>query len=405
MLKVNLAVPLGGLLMCATLLIFIYVIEKYTRYPNKVPYNPFIKWINNSNKLVVPVQKDVPLDSYYSLLYPFTAKHNQNSMQYALLTQWAQSFIHQHQNPENCTKAKILVTDGWSAGIGSVIHVVGTHLAYAMEHGHVLVWGPASCDIWVDQETCKKGCECIFQKLSHCVAPENAERIGSAERFIVPSILTEKLLHEYPSMTPSEILYWWRAQSIAYIMRLQPEALREISDKRQNTTIHYMTGHKPIPFPLPTGTINMHIRSGDKHVEMKLIEPQVYVDKYLAMVQSMPLSYARTVLITSDNMQHIEYCRDRLENQNHTVIYTYNERKKGGHYLQHVQHSVENKTKITLSHVQQLLMTLEADGWIGTRGSNWNRLIDVLRCVWVPKCQMRYEEVGVVNQDGEYGWR
>ena len=39
-------------------------------------------------------------------------------------------------------------------------------------------------------------------------------------------------------------------------------------------------------------------------------------------------------------------------------------------------------------------MALECDAWVGTRGSNWNRLIDELRCVWVPKCAQPYVEVG-----------
>ena len=31
---------------------------------------------------------------------------------------------------------------------------------------------------------------------------------------------------------------------------------------------------------------------------------------------------------------------------------------------------------------------------LGTLGSNWNRLIDELRCVWVPKCMQPYIELG-----------
>ncbi len=46
-----------------------------------------------------------------------------------------------------------------------------------------------------------------------------------------------------------------------------------------------------------------------------------------------------------------------------------------------------------LGHLLQLLMSLEADAWAGTRGSNWNRLIDERRCVWVDKCPNAYVEV------------
>jgi hypothetical protein len=47
-------------------------------------------------------------------------------------------------------------------------------------------------------------------------------------------------------------------------------------------------------------------------------------------------------------------------------------------------------------------MSLEADAWIGTRCSNWNRLIDELRCVWVDKCPNSCVEVGSLSADGNY---
>ena len=52
----------------------------------------------------------------------------------------------------------------------------------------------------------------------------------------------------------------------------------------------------------------------------------------------------------------------------------------------------------------QLLMDLECDSFWGTRGSNWNRLIDELRCVWVDKCRLPYFEVGPAKDWVEYNW-
>jgi hypothetical protein len=54
-------------------------------------------------------------------------------------------------------------------------------------------------------------------------------------------------------------------------------------------------------------------------------------------------------------------------------------------------------------HLLQLTLALEADAWISTRGSNWSRLIDELRCVWVDKCQHPYVEVGD-EPLGSYSW-
>lgn len=51
----------------------------------------------------------------------------------------------------------------------------------------------------------------------------------------------------------------------------------------------------------------------------------------------------------------------------------------------------------------QLIIALEADGWVGTRSSNWGRIIDELRCVWVAKCRLPFVEAGA--NPHEYDWR
>ena len=38
------------------------------------------------------------------------------------------------------------------------------------------------------------------------------------------------------------------------------------------------------------------------------------------------------------------------------------------------------RSAVTVEWLYQLYMALEADVWIGTRNSNWNRLIDEMRC-------------------------
>jgi len=53
--------------------------------------------------------------------------------------------------------------------------------------------------------------------------------------------------------------------------------------------------------------------------------------------------------------------------------------------------------RLVRMHLGQLLLALEADAWVGTYASNWNRLIDELRAVWVPKMAGPYIEVGEVH--------
>lgn len=52
-----------------------------------------------------------------------------------------------------------------------------------------------------------------------------------------------------------------------------------------------------------------------------------------------------------------------------------------------------------------LWMALECDAWVSTRGSNWNRLIDELRCVLVGKCRAGpFLEVNVPHSWASYNW-
>jgi len=53
-----------------------------------------------------------------------------------------------------------------------------------------------------------------------------------------------------------------------------------------------------------------------------------------------------------------------------------------------------NRTEMTIKWMQQLIMAVECDTIVGTRGSGWNRMIDELRCVWID-CRKPYLEVGV----------
>ena len=47
--------------------------------------------------------------------------------------------------------------------------------------------------------------------------------------------------------------------------------------------------------------------------------------------------------------------------------------------MQQLEH-FQTRSAVTVEWLYQLYMALEADVWIGTRNSNWNRLIDEMRC-------------------------
>ena len=75
--------------------------------------------------------------------------------------------------------------------------------------------------------------------------------------------------------------------------------------------------------------------------------------------------------------------------------------------IQQLERSGDKGGRSFLSHtwLLQLWMALECDAWVGTRNSNWNRLIDELRCTLVDKCNGIYLEVGRKKDWINYHWR
>lgn len=328
------------------------------------------------------------------------------------LTKWTQGEIFKHQNPENCHNSRFLVTEGWSGGLGSEMHVMGSHLAYAMQNNYVLLWGNDSCHRFVDKDNCTRGCACIYRELSRCSTDPSFqlnlkqwEAVNHWDfRWIIPDVFQNAMRLKYPSITADEMRYWWRGQSVGFLMRFNDVTVSEVSSMRMEKGLNYMTGGGSAPFPLPPGVVNAHIRHGDKHMEMALVPSENYVKAFTSMIQNMPNSFSRVLFVSTDDEKAIETCKQLTENMKMTFIYTRLSRMEGGHDVSTWDNTQAGRQRrLVIGHLLQLLMALEADAWIGTRGSNINRLIDELRCVWVDKCKNTYVEVGG-TYDGTYDW-
>ena len=61
------------------------------------------------------------------------------------------------------------------------------------------------------------------------------------------------------------------------------------------------------------------------------------------------------------------------------MFYVSDVRRLNSGPMQQLEH-FRTRSAVTTEWLYQLYMALEADVWIGTRKSNWNRLIDEMRC-------------------------
>ena len=63
------------------------------------------------------------------------------------------------------------------------------------------------------------------------------------------------------------------------------------------------------------------------------------------------------------------------------------------------------RSNMTMIWLLQLWLAVECDAWVGQRNSNWNRLIDEMRCVLVDKCDHIFIELGDYREwDGYRVW-
>lgn len=181
-----------------------------------------------------------------------------------------------------------------------------------------------------------------------------------------------------------------------------------------------------LPLPLPHGTISAHVRHGDKHKEMSLVSELEYLTAARRLVEvptdsalsaekwrsfrfsaavknaarvvahsTMP-PLSRSLFVSTEDAPAIGNLARAAAPLGWSVLASQIPRLNDGPVAQ-MKDAGLPAVQLTRLHFGQLLMALEADAWIGTYASNWCRLIDELRGVWVPKAAGPYVEVGVVE--------
>lgn len=398
--------------------------------------NSCTQFFNQTKEEIHALPDDGYLDKQNSAIMLYTSEGHKHTVhthfndgQLAPLTRWAQAEIYKNQFVPDCNEAQIMVTHGYESGFGSEMHVIGAMLAYAIEYNHTLVLAPSACRAFVDYNNCLQGCACLFQPISNCeyhqvvnsdstrhpttisqdsikfgfsTRAENKAKMSTGPfniQHTIPTRFRAALINKIPSMSQHELKYWWRAQSVAFLMRFNNATVEAVSSLRKTQSMHYFSSSRKttiLPYPLPANSVAIHIRGGDKWSEMTLVPAIKYIDAVLTNIRNAPLSFAdRVVFTSSDDADALEAARMYAEQENLSFAYSRMYRENGGHSLATWQREDNSVKKDRFYfHLLQLVMSLEADSWIGTRASNWNRLIDELRCVWVDKCNGMYTEVG-----------
>jgi hypothetical protein len=377
----------------------------------------------------------------------------------APLTHEAQRMLYAHQFPQVCKGRKYFVSSGNEelAGLGSHIHIASVHMAIAFFQNRIFIWEPWAGYIYTDADTCGEPAgyvppgppgpvgsmgsggwvSCFFRSPTNCTLEDSSAPGVDAVHFGTGGIGVQWGI--YPDTLPPPFYalwlkagfpldkalmkYWWRGQVAAFITRFHPRALAKLRELRTQVG-RFMLNHTApgrlwqnatwLPndaaaVPLPRGTVSIHIRHGDKKKEMTLIPTEKYLLAADELVKLNPFGYRKVAFMSTEDPGSIEeMVAHNLSNTWHWLWWDVPRLNSNGPE----QLGLFNMRRGELTFIWwlQMFIALEADAWVGTRGSNWNRLIDELRCVWVPKCQNVYVEVGMdeswrlPNGEPHYSW-
>ncbi|CAE7490126.1 set5 [Symbiodinium necroappetens] len=329
-------------------------------------------------------------------------------------TAWAQRMIWDHQHPRrDCRDVKILIFRSGPSGIGSMLHQLGQALALAMELDRVLVVPVKDTLLqYYDKRFCPgaHSWQCWLQEIGLC-----ADVHGDVMKVDKPYTETTRPVptrfHEMLAQSPIKKdfwLYWWRAQSITYLLRFQ-ERTRHAIDKLRSETLVSCGQHANSSGVLATGSIATFVRHGFKKQE-RVVEHDLgdYIremQRLAAGRQGLRILHrevaesnasfrypaesfaARNIFVSTDDPAVIKAAR-KLCRQGWNVTYVEKKRANYDPWM-HLRPGKATRTEV-LSAFMNLELALESDAWVCTLSSNWCRLIDELRMTAAAKASQPF---------------
>ena len=224
------------------------------------------------------------------------------------LTKLTQRYIFEKQNPAKCEGQKFLILNKFPGddayGLGAIVQRISDYLSVAIQTNSVLLYAEDSSpgQHFIQDpanggdSSCGRSFDCIFQKLSKCKSdaqkgmdskvqsvfsfPVHGSEVDvDVEAYLskygtpIPPVFETALKLIQPDITGEMLKYWWRAQAAGYIMRLNGPAASRMTELRLGKDIKQsgiqwdLNGQSQeveLPFPMPEGTISIHVRHGDK---------------------------------------------------------------------------------------------------------------------------------------------
>ncbi|KAF3932035.1 hypothetical protein ABW20_dc0104263 [Dactylellina cionopaga] len=350
------------------------------------------------------------------------------------LTKFAQKHIYDHQHPENCSDKQFILIQNYPND--EHFGLVSMNLNLALRFNRILMYDPKGGPgrHFIDPssyELCGKSMDCFFEQLTSCtiddLTPDNhyilpATKVLPQDMMnvppgAIPPLFGIALKKMFPMITPDALKYWWRGQAVSYIMRFNARTLRELLRKRRDKSLQKSLAFdgddieegSVIPFPMPAGSVSMHVRHGDKGIEMALKPFKDYLEAAEKFISQNPMNYRKIAFVSTENPDVLKEAAEHLqkEREMYKVVdakirttsdwawtWYWSDIPRANIGPEAQLETFGNRTDMTINWFLQLMMAIECDFMIGTRASGWSRLLDNLRCGWLAKCQQPFFDVG-----------
>jgi hypothetical protein len=349
--------------------------------------------------------------------------------------------IYNNQHPDDCSKAKFMISNGWNQGFGSEIHVIGVGLALAMNMNRVFLMNPEGRPVNEDRDNrwqvnnsfCrnqnKTTLECYFEPWSSCnindaMQKTTIEKLKSDKEntFFSDTDIVIKNIGDIPAKTiliehradinnvmPFSLRnvfkctqirhyrYWWRAVSASYFLRPNELTINLMNTYRSSDTLNFNSEKERC--------ISIYIRKGDKNLEMQLINNNKYFETAKLIWDNNYIAEPHIgngiIFIGSEDPIALNEAKQWGIDNKWKILYTnlFDRSFVSAGYNWTVQHHLRQTYQDKYDELEYFSMILNLDyhlkcsAFVCTLPSNFCRIIDELRATIGNKINASYADL------------
>jgi hypothetical protein len=297
----------------------------------------------------------------------------------------AQTYLYDLQHPATCNRVLVFGGEYWW-GLGADLHTKAQSMGISVGINRTAIIGRPDWT-WARIDMCKEekyGADCWFQPYSSC-SPDQLPEWTNAPVWtgfndgnnapvlrceIGNTVLNDGVIHRVTYVPPifsHKDNFWWHAQTSKYLTRPNARTLALVKSEQ----IKIFGGDGSLPHPI----ISLFIRHGDKWKEAQLKTVKEHMDTVMPIADRHNI---RLLYVGTDDQTALDELK-RDYGSRFKIYYIDTRREPENHTATTPMEYMKNNWEIMRVSLIDLYVQIQGDVFVGTRSSNWCRLIDEVR--------------------------